>query len=180
MRRIVTGRDQAGKSVFVSEGPVPRGVAMRGVPRFRIDEVWRVAGVPELPARHADPTLVQHPFFPDPGGTEFCVVTFPPAVDVERAAQSGIDLEAAEHEFYAEFPRMAESMESGAPGMHTTRTVDYGVVLSGEIWLELDDGAKRNLKAGDCVIQNGTRHAWRNLSDRECVMAFVIVGARQH
>ncbi|HSD10473.1 MAG TPA: cupin domain-containing protein [Candidatus Binatia bacterium] len=178
MRRVVTGRDQAGKSIFVSEGPVPRGVAMRGVPRFRIDEVWRLAGIPDLPADRDDPTLAPHPFFPDPGGTEFCVVTFPAASDLADAAESGVDLGAAEREFYAQFPRMADSMESGAPGMHTTRTIDYGVVLSGEIWLELDDGAKAHLKAGDCVIQNGTRHAWRNLSDRECVMAFVIVGAR--
>jgi hypothetical protein len=179
MRRVVTGRDRAGKSIFVSEGPVSRGVAMKGVPRFRIDEVWTAASVPELPAGHEDPTLAPHPFFPDPGGTEFCVVTFPAATDLTRAAESGVDLEAAEREFYAQFPRMADSMESGEPGMHTTRTVDYGVVLSGEIWLELDDGAKTCLKAGDCMIQNGTRHAWRNLADHECVMAFVIVGAKQ-
>jgi hypothetical protein len=179
MQRVVTGRDRAGKSIFVSQGPVSRGVAMKGVPRFRIDEVWNVVGVPELPASHEDPTLTAHPFFPDPGGSEFCVVTIPAASDLTRAAKSGVDLEAAEREFYAQFPRMADSMESGAPGMHTTQTVDYGVVLSGEIWLELDDGAKAHLKAGDCVIQNGTRHAWRNLADQECVMAFVVVGAKQ-
>jgi hypothetical protein len=152
---------------------------MRGVPRFRIDEVWSTVSVPELPTSHEDPTLVPHSFFPDPGGTEFCVVTFPSTSDLTRAAESGVDLEAAEREFYAQFPRMADSMERGAPGMHTTRTVDFGVVLSGEIWLELDDGAKAHLKAGDCVIQNGTRHAWRNFADHECVMAFVVVGAKQ-
>ncbi|MGH7857089.1 MAG: cupin domain-containing protein, partial [Candidatus Binatia bacterium] len=70
-------------------------------------------------------------------------------------------------------------MESDAPGMHTTQTVDYGVVLRGEISLELDDGAKVRLRPGDCVVQNGTRHAWRNESGRECVMAFVIVGAEK-
>ena len=55
MRRAVTGRDRAGKSIFASEGPVPRGVAMNGVPRFRIDEVWTAAGVPELPASPENP-----------------------------------------------------------------------------------------------------------------------------
>jgi len=68
-------------------------------------------------------------------------------------------------------------MEPDAPGMHTSQTVDYGVLIRGEVWLELDDGAKRLLKPGDCVIQNGTRHAWHNTSDRESVMAFVVVGA---
>jgi hypothetical protein len=152
---------------------------MKGVPRFRIDEIWTVPGVPELPSGRTDPTLAPHPFFPDPGGTEFCVVTIPPASDLTRAVEAGINLVAAEREFYAQFPRMADSMESASPGMHTTRTVDYGVVLSGEIWLELDDGAKAHLKAGDCVIQNGTRHAWRNLAERECVIAFVVVGAKK-
>ena len=179
MKRVVTGRDSSGKSIFVSEGAPPRGVAMSGIPRFRIDEVWALPGVPELPPPAEDPTLTPHGFFPAPGGSEFCVVTFPPASDVTRAAESGVDLEAAERKFYASFPGMADSMEKDAPGMHTTRSVDYGVVLSGEIWLELDDGAKVHLTPGDCVVQNGTRHAWRNLADRECVMAFVVVGARR-
>lgn len=177
MRRVVTGYDPSGKSIFVSEGAVSRGAALKGVPRFRIDEVWAVPGIPELPARHDDPTLRPHAFFPAAGGTEFCVVTFPPDSEVARAAESGVDLEAAQREFYAQFPGLSDSMEAGAPGMHTTRTVDYGVVISGEIWLELDDGVQAHLKAGDCVVQNGTRHAWKNLGDRECIMAFVIVGA---
>jgi mannose-6-phosphate isomerase-like protein (cupin superfamily) len=62
--------------------------------------------------------------------------------------------------------------------MHTTHTVDYGVVISGEMHLELDDGKQVHLRPGDCVVQNGTRHAWRNLSGREAVMAFVAVGAK--
>ena len=49
-------------------------------------------------------------------------------------------------------------------GMHTTDTVDYDVILSGELWMELDDGVEVHLKPGDCVIQNGTRHAWQNRS----------------
>ena len=73
----------------------------------------------------------------------------------------------------------AGTMEPDAPGMHTSQTIDYGVVVRGEVWLELDDGAKRLLKPGDCVIQNGTRHAWHNTSSEECVMAFVVVGANK-
>ncbi|MEU6548978.1 cupin domain-containing protein [Streptomyces sp. NPDC046915] len=61
--------------------------------------------------------------------------------------------------------------------MHTTPTVDYGIVIEGEIVLELDGGRLTPLTAGDIVIQNGTRHAWRNHSDRPATMAFVLVGA---
>ena len=61
--------------------------------------------------------------------------------------------------------------------MHTTDTVDFDVIVSGEAYLELDDGAEVLLKAGDCVIQNGTRHAWRNRSSEKCVIAVTLVGA---
>jgi quercetin dioxygenase-like cupin family protein len=57
--------------------------------------------------------------------------------------------------------------------------VDYGIVLEGEVWLELDDGEQVHLKAHDVVVQNGTRHAWRNKSDKPVKIAFTIVGARR-
>jgi len=66
---------------------------------------------------------------------------------------------------------MVEVLEPMHPGMHTTDTVDFDVVLSGEVYLQLDDGAEVLLKAGDCVIQNGTRHAWQNRSPKDCVIA---------
>jgi quercetin dioxygenase-like cupin family protein len=179
MRRVVTGHDASGKSVFVSDAEPPRGVALRGVPRFRIDEIWSAVGVPALPAPSGEPTTRPHPFFPAPGGTGFLVVTFAPESDVTRAAESGVDVAAAQREFYEAFPGLAATMEPNAPGMHTSQTIDYGVVIRGEVWLELDDGAKCLLKPGDCVIQNGTRHAWHNTSNQECVMAFVVVGANK-
>ena len=72
--------------------------------------------------------------------------------------------------------RMRPGLESG---MHTSDTVDYGIVVSGEIWLELDDGAEVHLKQGDFVIQNGTGHNWRNRGSEVCVMAFVLIGAER-
>ena len=76
-------------------------------------------------------------------------------------------------------PGLTEAMEVENPGMHTTDTIDYGIVMSGEVWLELDDGAEVHLRPGDCVVQNGTRHAWRNKGSETCIMAFVMVGARR-
>ena len=76
-------------------------------------------------------------------------------------------------------PGLAECFERENPGMHTTDTVDYGIVLDGEIWLELDDGRVQHLQKHDVVIQNGTRHAWRNKTERPTLMAFVLIGARR-
>ena len=72
--------------------------------------------------------------------------------------------------------RMSPGLESG---MHTSDTIDYGIVVSGEMWLELDDGAEAHLKQGDCVVQNGTRHNWRNRGSEVCVMAFALIGAKR-
>ena len=64
--------------------------------------------------------------------------------------------------------------------MHTTDTVDLDLVLSGEMDLELDDGAEVHLRPGDSVVQNGTRHAWRNRDASEpCTMLSILVGARR-
>ena len=74
-------------------------------------------------------------------------------------------------------PGLAEAFERDSPGMHTTPTVDYGVLLDGQLTLELDGGVTKDLQVHDVVIQNGTRHAWRNGSDRPATMLFVLIGA---
>jgi mannose-6-phosphate isomerase-like protein (cupin superfamily) len=76
-------------------------------------------------------------------------------------------------------PGMLDVLEPDHPGMHTTDSVDFDVVVFGEVVMELDDGAEVVLKAGDCVIQNGTRHAWHNRSSDVCVIAFSLVGAER-
>jgi len=74
---------------------------------------------------------------------------------------------------------MAEHLETDNPGMHTTDTVDYEFVISGEVVLELDDGAEVTLKPGDTVVQNGTRHAWRNRTNEPAVLVVVLIGAKR-
>ena len=81
--------------------------------------------------------------------------------------------------------RVAEvNLKPGDVAMHSTDTIDYAIVISGEIWMVLDDGAEVHLKQGDVVIQNGTKHAWRARSPEPCVMAFCMLGVankyRQH
>ena len=76
-------------------------------------------------------------------------------------------------------PGMAEHFERDTPGMHTSDSVDYGIVIRGEMILELDDGKTVHLRQGDCVVQNGTRHRWRNPLAEPCLMAFVLIGAKR-
>ena len=179
MRRIVTGHDKSGKSVFVSDGEPPRVVRLKNLPGPDMTEIWATDDIPTIPADKGDPTVEMSSFVPGLGGTRFRISRMAPQQEIARALEKGIDLEAVRQEALAKFPGLAEAMETENIGMHTTDTVDYGIVLSGEIWLELDDGAEVNLKPGDCVVQNGTRHAWRNKGSETCVMVFVMVGAKR-
>lgn len=72
---------------------------------------------------------------------------------------------------------LMDVFEPDAPGMHTTDSVDYGICLEGELYLELDDGEEVRLTPGACVVQRGTRHAWHNRSDRPALMCYVLIGA---
>jgi len=73
-------------------------------------------------------------------------------------------------------PGLALHMERNNPGMHTSDTIDFGYVISGEVWLELDDGKQVHLRAGDTYVQNGTRHAWRNKASETCKILVVLIG----
>jgi len=70
-------------------------------------------------------------------------------------------------------------MEPASPGMHTSDTMDFGYVISGTIWPELDDGQAEELRTGDVYVRNGTRHAWRNKSAQPCVILGVLIGAKR-
>jgi mannose-6-phosphate isomerase-like protein (cupin superfamily) len=178
MKRVVTGHDASGKSVFLSDGEPPQQITHAGS-GFRLDSIWATDEVPVVPAPAGDPTLAKRPYFPEAGGTRFAIVHFPPESKTAEAAARGVDMKTANQEFFKNFPGLAELMEAKNPGMHTSQTVDYGVILSGEVELELDDGKIQRLKPGDCFIQNGTRHRWRNPGTVECVAAAVLVGARR-
>ena len=170
-RRVVTGRNAAGKSVFVTDGEV-EGKVMASTPDSAFDDVWGVDGRFVVPSDGTQPAYST--FFPPAEGFRSMVVRFQPD---STPVPDDLDVDALQQDLATRFPGLTDHMEPDAPGMHTTQTVDIGVVVSGEIWLELDDGAEVHLTPGDMVVQNGTRHVWRNKSDDVCVMAFVLVGA---
>ena len=130
----------------MSEGESPRQAA-HAAGGFCLTQVWATEEVPVLPAPGGDPTLERYLFFSGPGGTPFLIARFP------AAAARGVDAEAANQEFFAHFPGLAELMEPVNPGMHASHTVDYGVVLSGEVDLELDDRVVKRLKAGTAACR---------------------------
>lgn len=170
-RRVVTGFDSQGKSVFVSDGAPQRTVTTDSLPDLALAEMWATETTPELPLGAGDPTLSMTNFLPSPGGSRFRLCKFPGLSD------RPFDAKAFRAEYARKAPGLAHSMEDEDVSMHTTDTIDYGIVMSGAITLELDDGATVDLKQGDCLVQNGTRHAWRNKSTEPCVMAFIMVGA---
>ena len=173
INRVVTGHGPDGSSLIAVQSGPPRSVAFEHIPGMVSRLVWATAPVPSFAFDGVDPTPGIASFIPGPGETRFVVVTFPPDA-VFGAAD--FDIDAAVRENLAISPGLAERFEPD--GMHTTPTVDYGIVLDGEVWLELDEGRSTLLRRHDVVIQHGTHHAWRNKSDRTATIAFVLIGAR--
>jgi len=173
IRRVVTGHDRAGQSVIVADGSAPRVVTLKHLNGASLTAVWATDnGMTGLPGSD-DPTSAMTSFVPGHGGTRFHITVFPP----EKARARRTDRRVVAAELRAKLPGLGDSMEPDHPGMHTTDTVDYDIIMSGELWLELDKGQEVHLKPGDIVIQNGTRHAWRNKGKTTCVMYSVLVGA---
>jgi hypothetical protein len=171
-RRVVTGHDEAGKAIFVSDEMVAP-VTLALLPGSEFHQLWgsdTTSAFPDDGARPAAPS-----YFPPVGGVRFGFFTIPP--DGGAGAPPDLDLAAALAEFDQKLPGMAEYLEVDDPGMHTTATIDFGVVLSGSVILELDDGAKVSLEVGDTYVQNGTRHRWSNSGAQPAVLAVALVGA---
>jgi hypothetical protein len=175
-RRIVTGHSLTGKSVFVSDMSAPRTTEFKHVPGFVTSLVWETPPQPSLPPPEGDPAVSALWWVPRPGGTNLMFITFPPD---SVMMSSSFDAAAAQAEYMRVLPGLAEKFEIDNPGMHATETIDYGMLLDGELYLELDDGESKKLEPRDVVIQNGTRHAWRNKSDKPATMLFVLIGAQR-
>ena len=167
-RCVVTGQTPDGKSVFVFDGDV-EPISSR--PGGQIWRMWGDDSAPTLPHDGAKPDAPK--MFPPPGGFRFVFTTTAPAssrtvpstppdaTTLENMKKMGIE----------------NLWEKDNPGMHTTDTIDIDYIVSGELYLELDDGKEVHLKAGDSVVQNGTRHRWHNRSNEPAVMMAVCIGA---
>jgi len=176
IRRVVTGHDDSGNAVVISDGPAPFvHTTPMNVGRFSTD-VWRTNDTPATVAvRAEEPTLGPRRQLPAKNGTVLRINTVPPEPEAIRnltPSESKKMFASLGNEQAATFGRSGRH-----PMMHRTETVDYAIVLEGEIVMVLDKEDVL-LKAGDVVVQCGTNHAWSNRSDKPCKIAFVLIDGR--
>ena len=166
-RRIVTGNNSEGKSYFVHDGPSPTRLNLGMVIN---EQMWIDDPAKPDPMATTDPVDVEKIHLHPPlNGSSFRVVTFFPEDHTPEISQE----ELAKNRSRADDGGV---FEADNPGMHTTRTIDYAIVLSGEIYLKLDEG-EILLQAGDIVAQRATRHGWYNRGDEPCPVAFVLISS---
>jgi hypothetical protein len=139
---------------------------------YAFTTLWSGDAVPSFPNDGAEPG--GRTFFPPPGGVRFFKMTVPPSSGRKYTPEQRL---AGFTESESLVPGLATHMERNNPGLHTSDSIDFGYVIEGEVWLELDGGAQRRLTAGDAFVQSATRHAWRNKTDKPCEILFVLVGA---
>lgn len=177
-RRIVTGHDEQGRAVLREDGPPARSVAIGSDAGAVFHEIWNTREMPApIDRASGEPPEPGIVLAPPAGGTRIRIVDFPP----EDASVTGVDAAEARARF-AEMGAAGASTHDGSanprhPYMHRTESIDYGIVLSGEITLILDVG-ETSVRAGDVVIQRGTNHGWANRSGAPCRVAFVLIDGR--
>ena len=173
IRRIVTADDAGGRSRIAEDAPAAaiRTVAER--PGYRAVNVWRTE---ESPAKIISPdTTAKHRgILPPDNGSILRIIDFPPEPSDPAERQRRIQAT-----FGGIFSDATHDKREGAhPGMHRTETVDYAILLEGEIWAVMDEG-ETLMRAGDVLIQRGTNHAWANRSRKSARIAFVLLDARR-
>jgi quercetin dioxygenase-like cupin family protein len=177
VRRIVTGHDSSGKSIVISDGLTPTLKTNPVRPGHRSTEIWRTHAAPApITAGEADPTVNgPRTIHPSPRGTVIRIAEWAPESEEIRR----LTPEQARAIFKAMGNENASTFGRGGrhPIMHRTETIDYAVILEGELTLLLDD-EDVTLKTGDVVIQRGTNHGWRNVSNRPCRILFVLIDAQ--
>jgi mannose-6-phosphate isomerase-like protein (cupin superfamily) len=171
MRRVVTGHDERGRSVVLEDRESPHRSVLDQAGGLVLTELWETRSAPAENRGNADAARRERRIEPANGGTVFRVIEYPP----DRERLKSID---PETHFADMGARAADAATRRHPGMHRTDTIDYCIVLSGEIWAVLDEGEVL-LRAGDCLVQRGTQHAWSNRGDAPCTIAFVLVGAER-
>jgi mannose-6-phosphate isomerase-like protein (cupin superfamily) len=174
-RLVVTGLadDGTGEQVLSDRPATP--VSVRAFPGQELYLLWGTEdGGATVGTKSPQPKVL--PFFPGTGGTRLLFVRFPPESSIQQPAGDAAELAA---EVSEKLPGLVDVFDPDQPGMHATDTLDYGICLEGELWLELDQGKEVRLTPGTCVVQNGTRHAWRNHGDVPALMCFVGIGAKR-
>jgi mannose-6-phosphate isomerase-like protein (cupin superfamily) len=171
-RRVVTGHNAEGKSIFISDAPTPH-VFQRSTGSAIVMEMWETPSTPASNDGNDDAIARGFRLPPPKNGSVFRIIAYPP--DKERLTSLAAELAAPDDGS----GRVAAADKSGSArhlGFHKTNSIDYAIVLSGEIYALMDEGEVL-LKAGDVLIQRGTNHAWSNRTDEPCYVGFVLIDA---
>lgn len=174
VRRVITGVDREGRSTILSDGPCSHMMPLHGIPTFRLTELWKTSSMPVDLSVESDQCGVPIELEPFPNGTTLRFLEFPPDSDWKGKAD-------AAHAFSAMGESGSASLQSGSTRhemMHKTGTIDYIIILKGEIWAVFDT-TETLLKAGDVLIQRGTNHAWSVRGNEPCLMVAVLIDARK-
>ncbi len=174
VRRVVTGHDAEGRAVIQNDGAVLRVQRIGGPRGPMFHEVWNTRGMPaSIDRASGEPPEEGIQLAPPKHGTRIRVLDIPPEGEGFEAVTPD---EARAH--FAEVGAAAASSHTSTGSrhayMHRTETIDYGIVLDGEITLIMDVG-ETVVRAGDIVIQRGTNHGWANRSGRNCRIAFILI-----
>lgn len=174
VRRVVTGHDGQGHSVVQEDGPPARTVTLGGPSGTTFHEVWNTRSAPApIDRASGEPAETGISLLPPSGGTRIRVLDIPP----DDGTVAALPREAVRALFEAIGAGHALAENPPHPLMHRTETVDYGIVLEGELVLILDEG-ETIVRAGDIVVQRGTSHAWANRSAGNARIAFVLIDGR--
>lgn len=174
VRRVVTGH-RDGRSTILRDGPCPHTMPLHGIPNFRLTELWKTSEMPVDLSREDDQCGVPIELEPLPGGTTLRFLEFPPDSDWKGKADAAHAFSSMGASGSAALDRVSERHEM----MHRTGTIDYIIILKGEIWAVFDD-TETLLKAGDVLVQRGTNHAWSVRGNEPCLMVAVLVDARRN
>jgi mannose-6-phosphate isomerase-like protein (cupin superfamily) len=171
VRRVVTTIDKNDKAVVLLDGSTPhKKVRPQSQTVSRL--LWVTGETPADLSGSADRAAIEIGIMPPRGGSVFRIVDFPP----ETAQMRNLDPASMHQSLGDGVPQ--RGLPPRHPAMHRTRTVDYAVVMSGEIDMLLDD-SEIHLKAGDVLVQQGTNHAWVNRGTEPCRIAFVLIDAKE-
>jgi mannose-6-phosphate isomerase-like protein (cupin superfamily) len=170
VRRVLTGLDAEGRSTIIADGIAPNMKEMPSFPGLALTDLWETASAPADNDGHADAAARPIHLEPPKNGTIFRIVEFPPDSTRPQSSdgRAGFKAIGAAH---------AQDRRSSDPMMHKTSTIDYIVVLKGEIHAVLDKG-ETLLRPGDVFIQRGTNHSWSVRGSEPCIIAVVLVNAK--
>jgi hypothetical protein len=174
VRRVVTGFDEAGNSTIVEDGKSPHIKSVPERPGYYSTNIWRSGAAP-VSVAEPDQISGHIGVSPPANGTVLRVIEFPPEPQ---------DLEEKTRQIKATFGEIFQDADQSHsqelhPGMHQTDTVDYAIVLEGEI-VAMMEKAETILKTGDILVQRGTNHAWSNRSEHPCKVAFILIDGQRN